>query len=146
MMYWSKSFINLKSSNEYKIFGFFSEKIRDSFVAALNSNLFFYFWEIFSDCWHITKQELKEFSIDLDKIIDEKLLVLSTKLEKDLEAKKGYVGSVQSEYEYYHRKSKPIIDEIDKVLARHYSFTEEELDYIINYDIKYRMGGELEGE
>jgi hypothetical protein len=25
-------------------------------------------------------------------------------------------------------------------------FTEEELDFIINYDIKYRMGKELEGE
>ena len=34
-------------------------------------------------------------------------------------------------------------DEIDKVLAKHYGFTEEELDFIINYDIKYRMGGEL---
>lgn len=31
-------------------------------------------------------------------------------------------------------------DEIDKVLAQHYGFTEEELDFIINYDIKYRMG------
>ena len=40
-------------------------------------------------------------------------------------------------------KSKPIIDEIDKVLAKHYGFTEEELDFIINYDIKYRMGDEL---
>ena len=48
---------------------------------------------------------------------------------------------------------KPIIDEIDKVLAKHYGFTEEELDFIIrsvlplasskNYDIKYRMGDEL---
>ncbi len=28
----------------------------------------------------------------------------------------------------------------DKVLGRHYGFTEEELDFIINYDIKYRMG------
>lgn len=39
--------------------------------------------------------------------------------------------------------SKPIIDEIDKVLAKHYGFTDEELDFIINYDIKYRMGDEL---
>ena len=39
-------------------------------------------------------------------------------------------------------KSKPIIDEIDRVLAEHYGFTEEELDFIINYDIKYRMGRE----
>jgi hypothetical protein len=36
--------------------------------------------------------------------------------------------------------SKPIIDEIDTVLAHHYGFTEEELDFIINYDITYRMG------
>ena len=33
----------------------------------------------------------------------------------------------------------PIIDDIDKVLAKHYGFTEEELDFFINYDIKYRM-------
>ena len=37
---------------------------------------------------------------------------------------------------------KPIIDEIDRVLAGHYGFTDEELDFIINYDIKYRMGRE----
>ncbi len=32
------------------------------------------------------------------------------------------------------------VDEIETVLAGHYSFTDEELDFIINYDIKYRMG------
>ncbi len=47
---------------------------------------------------------------------------------------------------YYPVKSKPIIDEIDRVLAKHYGFTEEELDFIINYDIKYRMGDELYSE
>ncbi len=36
--------------------------------------------------------------------------------------------------------SKPIIDRIDSTLAKHYGFTDEELDFIINYDIKYRMG------
>ena len=29
---------------------------------------------------------------------------------------------------------------LDRVLAEHYGFTDEELDFIINYDIKYRMG------
>ena len=47
---------------------------------------------------------------------------------------------------FYPAKSKPIIDEIDKVLAQHYGFTDEELDFIINYDIKYRMGKGLEAE
>ena len=45
--------------------------------------------------------------------------------------------------QFYPKFSKSIIDEIDKVLAKHYGFTEEELDFIINYDIKYRMGDEL---
>lgn len=45
--------------------------------------------------------------------------------------------------EFAPRLSKPIIDEIDRVLARHYGFTDEELDFIINYDIKYRMGDAL---
>ena len=32
------------------------------------------------------------------------------------------------------------------MLARHYGFTEEELDFIINYDIKCRTGDELNAE
>jgi len=45
--------------------------------------------------------------------------------------------------EFYPRQSKSIIDQIDCLLAQHYGFTHEELDFIINYDIKYRMGKEL---
>ena len=57
-------------------------------------------------------------------------------------AKHTYRGKTPC-YEITAKNAKLIIDEIDKVLARHYGFTEEELDYIINYDIKYRMGDEL---
>ncbi|MBM4423961.1 MAG: hypothetical protein FJ030_11290 [Chloroflexi bacterium] len=57
-----------------------------------------------------------------------------------------YAKTGNVEYDqFYPRNSKLIIDEIDRVLAKHYGFTEEELDFIINYDIKYRMGRE-EGE
>jgi hypothetical protein len=34
----------------------------------------------------------------------------------------------------------------DRVLAQHYGFTAEELDFIINYDIKYRMGRDSGGD
>ena len=58
-----------------------------------------------------------------------------------------YKTSGKVEYdEVYLKKSKECIDEIDTVLADHYGFTPEELDFIINYDIKYRMGKELEGD
>jgi hypothetical protein len=42
--------------------------------------------------------------------------------------------------EYHMARSKPLLDEIDRVLAKYYGFTNQELDFIINYDIKYRMG------
>jgi len=37
-------------------------------------------------------------------------------------------------------------DEIARVLAAHYGFTDEELDFIINYNIKYRMGRDTEAD
>ena len=46
----------------------------------------------------------------------------------------------------YPRLSKAIIDKIDRVLAQHYGFTDEELDFIINYDITYRMGREYSND
>ena len=42
--------------------------------------------------------------------------------------------------EFDQKPSKSIVDKIDRVLAEHYGLTEKELDFIINYDIKYRMG------
>ena len=55
-----------------------------------------------------------------------------------------YQTSGRVEYdEFYMKLSKSILNSIDCVLGNHYGFSEEELDYIINYDIKYRMGDEL---
>jgi hypothetical protein len=34
----------------------------------------------------------------------------------------------------------------NRVLAQHYGFSDEELDFIINYDIKYRMGRDNGGD
>ena len=41
-------------------------------------------------------------------------------------------------------KNKPILVTIDTMLAWHYGFTAEELDFILNYDIKYRLGRGME--
>jgi len=142
MMYWSKCFID-KKSKEYKEFFVNSKEERDVLVSVLNSTLYFWFWETLSDGWHITNKELQYFFIDIKNMLQNDKSKLSNLVEilmNDLENKKRYVGTVQTDYEYYHKLSKPIIDEIDCVLARHYGFTEEELDFIVNYDIKYRMG------
>ena len=67
---------------------------------------------------------------------------LMTDLRRHAQRKETYyqtTGRVVYD-EFYPRHSKPIIDKIDRLLAQHYSFTDEELDFIINYDIKYRTG------
>jgi len=46
----------------------------------------------------------------------------------------------------YPKHSKPILDKIDTVLAGHYGFTAKELDFILNYDIKYRLGQDTESD
>jgi hypothetical protein len=35
---------------------------------------------------------------------------------------------------------KDILDEINRVLAGHYGLRVEEFDFIINYDLKFRLG------
>ena len=40
----------------------------------------------------------------------------------------------------------PILDEIDTVLVGTYGLKVEELDFILNYDIKYHVGSEVEDQ
>jgi hypothetical protein len=95
------------------------------------------------------------FSFRISKLTDNlknKLESMGNKyvisIEKNAEIKTIYSGTqgLVEQKQYVIRKSKDIINQIDTVLAQHYGFTEEELDFIINYDIKYRMGKVLFGE
>ena len=119
---------------------------------VLNSSIFYLWFIILSDCRHLNAREIDSFPIgigDMSQNISSDLCSIERKLMKDYEKNKNrkesyYKSTGNVIYdEYFPKKSKPIIDEIDKVLAKHYGFTEEELDFIINYDIKYRMGDEL---
>ena len=119
-------------------------------VSLLSSSLFYWYWRVSSNCRHLTNRELDAFPVQNSLIenhsdIDE----YHKRFEDDLKRNKERTtthseskGDITQDF-YYVRYSKSIIDEIDTVLARHYSFTDEDLDFIINYDIKYRMGDEL---
>lgn len=45
-----------------------------------------------------------------------------------------------NEYKFVH--SKPIIDEIDDYIGSLYGLTQEEIDFIKNYELEFRMAGE----
>ena len=48
--------------------------------------------------------------------------------------------------QFFPQKSKNIIDEIDVALADYYGFNQDEIEFILNYDIKFRMGKEADEE
>lgn len=113
----------------------------------LNSTMFFVWWISQSDCYHLNLPEIHNFGFTIrnDETEDE-LVRLSVLLADDMLAKSKrrvyhYKTSGRVEYdEFYMKKSKEIIDLIDKTLGKHYGLTDEEIDYIVNYEIKYRIG------
>ncbi|MDP8203248.1 MAG: hypothetical protein P9L95_01805, partial [Candidatus Tenebribacter mawsonii] len=139
-----------KVSVQIKQLNFDSKNKIPMFCSSLNSNLFYWWFILLSDCRHLNMREINNFPLSNDNAkftVFNKLndLLMQDYKNKSYRKQCYYKTTGKVEYdEYYPKKSKHIIDEIDKVLAQHYGFTEEELDFIINYDIKYRMGKELE--
>jgi hypothetical protein len=138
-----------KISPHNKIF-YISEKMHLKFViAALNSSLFYWFFIVNSNCRDLTDREIQTFTFDpsaLKAAEKKQLETLTDKLMEDYKAKSKLkdtqyetTGNVVYR-EFYPKLSKPIIDKIDDVVFDHYNFTEQEKEYIRNFDIKFRMG------
>lgn len=136
------------SSRENYLF-FKSDTIRDAAIAGLSSTLFYWYFMQTTNCRDLNPSDLKEFPFPASEFNEPLFVSLQSRttiLMQDYEQfseLKNKVSKLTGEIiyqEFYPRLSKPIIDQIDTVLAEHYGFTEEELDFIINYDIKYRMG------
>ena len=122
-------------------------------ISVFNSNLFWWYYANFFDLFHLTAYMFSNFRFNISTDVGTKLERLGNSLmsafERNKISKEQFVKSqnhVTVSESFNPQMAKPIIDEIDKVLAKHYGFTEEELDFIINYDIKYRMGDELDEE
>ena len=118
--------------------------------AILNSSLFYTYFIAYGDCFHVSDTLATSMPVPPVAFQDARLATLGVKLMQDLQrnAEKKTINTKDGNRIAYDEfrvgVSKPIIDEIDRALAKHYGFTDEELDFIINYDIKYRMGGALE--
>ena len=120
---------------------------RDTAYCFLSSTLHYWLYQARTNCRDFNPSDLESVPIPLS-IADgvTSFQSLSRQITKRLEqtsdvATATYnVGGKVSYQRFKPKLAKPIIDSIDRVLAQHYGFNEAELDFIINYDIKYRMG------
>jgi hypothetical protein len=128
---------------------------RDAFLCLLNSNVFYWLLTVWSDCRNLNKREVLGVPLNFDALDTRTLERLSQLAEKLMDDFRQNSKVLEMNYEswgtmqiqcIYPKFSKPIIDEIDRVFARHFGFTDEELDFIVNYDIKFRLSLNSEGD
>ena len=125
----------------------FSSKLSNSIGGILSSNLSFWFYQIYSDNLNWKSYEIENFTIpylsDKDIVALEKLY---QKYLADIEnnARNRTVTEDSSYHisefkEYKIQKSKHIIDQIDDLICPLYGLTQEEIDFIKNYEIEFRL-------
>lgn len=141
--FWTKAFSsNVFSSKEYKIYYAKTKIEKYILIAILNSSVFYFFWVVSSDCWHITQNNLKDFKFNMSRLSEYDINEIVEKcklLMKDLEDNKKFIGSKQTDYEYKHKFSKNIIDDIDDILYKIFDLSKLEIEYIKHFTEKYRL-------
>jgi len=141
-----KSPTKSRSNYHFRDLYFIGEYSGKVIGAILNSSLFFFWFIAVGNGRNVTETDVEMFPVgDLKSAAIKELPSIFDRLMQDYKDNSRIRLRKNTELqEFQPGLSKPIIDEIDRALARHYGLTAEELDFIINYDIKYRMGSELE--
>ncbi|MBB5235957.1 MULTISPECIES: Eco57I restriction-modification methylase domain-containing protein [Deinococcus] len=124
----------------------------ENYVALLSSNLYWWWYTLSSNLRDLNPSDISNFPVDPQVLKDDKLRIEGRDYISDLKKNSKMMtrqqkstGETQTQ-SFRIKESKHIIDNIDTSVADFYGFSPEELDYIINYDIKYRMGADAEGD
>ena len=139
---------NPKISSHIKCLFYDTKELSKVVLCFLNSSLYYWWNWHFTNCRDLSMTDIDRSRIDLSdfsqtsiETFDKLSVFLMADLKKNSKIYKRVVKGVLTQFDsFYPALSKHIIDDIDCQLAQHYGFTDEELDFIINYDFKYRMG------
>jgi len=133
-------------SNHYHRLNGTDQRTAHAITSLMASSIFYFHYKITSNCRDLGSREINLFRFPtMPETTINQITTLASKLGQTLQktakrCSREYPSGTVKYNEYYPVFAKTIIDKIDKVLAQHYGLTDEELDFIINYDIKYRMG------
>ena len=123
----------------------------NSFLAAiLSTSLFWFYQQAYTDGLHLKQYEINSFPVpDISKIEEDKILEIEKTYAEYLEdidrnaiEHKTNSYNVSSFKEYKIRKSKKLIDRLDDLICPLYGLTAEQIDFIKNYEIQYRISND----
>lgn len=128
----------------------FDKKYAKSIGAILSSSLFFWWYQIFSDNLHIKSYEIEQFKIPLNDLTPVNIKLLEAIYDEylnDIEInvqvrQTTKYANIDSFKEYKIWKSKKIIDMIDDLIGPLYNFSKEEIEFIKDYEINFRLQSE----
>jgi methylase of polypeptide subunit release factors len=126
---------------------YFDNKIADVVGAILSSNLFWWYQQVYSNNLDLKSYEIESFPIPVENLkpnIITQIEKLYAKYLRDIqkniiEHKTSEYVNVDSYKEYKIRYSKSLIDSIDDTICPLYGLTDEELDFIKNYELTFRV-------
>ena len=129
---------------------YFQKRLSNAIGCILSSSLAFWFYQIYSNNLDWKTYEIENFTIpQLTTENIEYLDKLYSRYLTDIEAKANVrttsgesTYNVDSFKEYKIVRSKGIIDEIDDYICPLYGLTQEETDFIKNYELEFRLAGE----
>jgi adenine-specific DNA-methyltransferase len=134
----------------------FDKDIANVIGAILSSNLFFWFYQIYSDNFSLKLYDISIFCIPYKKLLENPDLIKKIEkvyneylndIEKNAIVKKATrYKKIKKFKEYRIKKSKHIIDKIDDLICPLYGMTEQEIDFIKNYEIKFRLSDEISND
>lgn len=129
---------------------YFQKRLTNAIGCILSSSLAFWFYQIYSNNLDWKTYEIENFTIP--QLLSENIIYLNKLYSRyliDIEAKANVrttsgesTYNVDSFKEYKIVHSKAIIDEIDDYICPLYGLTQEETDFIKNYELEFRMAGE----
>src|SRR5579884_3254209 len=135
-------------SNEYKA-ACVPARWADSLLCLFSSSLYYWFWIVISDCYHLTRRDLVGLPIAASLADDARFARLAKQLLTDLWAHASSRtrlradGSRREEINFDMAQCRGVLDAIDRVLAEHYGLSAQETDFILSYDAKFRkLAGE----
>ena len=119
----------------------------------MSSSYFYFYQQVYTDGLNLKRSEIDSYPLPKLDIIDQEtvnsLTSLYSRYLEDIERNAAirYSSStsthnVSSYKEYKIVRSKSIIDEIDDYIGPLYGLTQDEIDFVKNYELEFRMAGE----
>jgi len=122
-------------STKIEKIGFANKLERDFCLLIINSSLFYLYWSVYGNLRDLPKSLIEKFPVPIRRKLNnqsKKILQLQKNVSRELlrcfRAGRGRVG------EFNTAACKDIIDEIDDLLGELYGLTNEEVEFIKNYD------------